>query len=191
MRCLSGKGKILLVILSALLLFAFGCICAPPMWSRSYEPISEWEQREYDKANRYIYPDDVREDITKYLSVTIAWTGVIKESTVYQTDEGPDIYDLLEHHYYDWIEDFGAQQERILLSPRGEGLFKTKWCVTKETTQAELDEMTEPGKLLIVYGKPQAMENDIIIVEASYIRDIGKEWYTTEILDYGRLDEPE
>ena len=70
------------IVLICVLLFTVGCVCAPPMGSRSYQPISEWEQREYDKANRYIYPDDVRGDITKYKSTTIAWTGIVKKADV-------------------------------------------------------------------------------------------------------------
>ena len=161
------------------------------MGTKAYQPISEWEKREYDKANRYIYPDDVREDITKYQSTAIAWTGIIKETKVEQTDVGPDIYYLLEHHYYDWIEDINPKQEIIWLSPRGEGTFMTRWGVTKETTPSEMEELTDIGRLLIVYGTPVAVRDDgVIAVESSYIRVIAERFYTTEKLDYGRLTEP-
>jgi hypothetical protein len=134
------------------------------MGSRSYQPISDWEKREFDKANRYIYPDDVRSDITKYQSTTIAWTGIVKDTEVIQTSEGPDIIYLMEHHYYDWIDDINPQKQFIWLSPRGEGLFQTRWGLKKETTQSEIEEMTKLGDLQIVYGKPQAVNDDGVII---------------------------
>lgn len=172
-------------------LFVVSCSCLPLLpGSRLYQPYSDWEKGEYNKANRSIYPGDVREDITKYQSITIAWTGIIKDTKIYQTDEGIDIIFLLEHHYYDWIEDFSPRRERIFLSPRGEGLFMTKWSLVKETPQSKIEEWTEPGRLLIVYGAPAAVrDDDTIAVKSSYVRNIGKEYYTTEILDYGRLGE--
>ena len=166
-------------------------VACPAPGSRSYQPISDWERAEFERADRSIYPDDVRNDIAKYQSTVVAWTGIIKDVKVFQVEEGFDLYFLLEHHYYDWIEDFGIQQERIFLSPRGEGLFTTRWEVVAETTQAEISDMTEVGKLVIAYGEPwEVGNNSIIAAEASYIRPIGREWYTTEKLDYGRLNEP-
>jgi len=179
---------IIFIIISALL---SGCFCAPPiMGSRLYRPISDWEQREYDKANRYIYPDDVRSDIAKYQSTTIAWAGIIKDTEVTQTPEGPDIYYVLEHHYYDWIEDINPRQQWVWLSPRGEGTFITKWSVKKDTTQSEIDGMTKLGDLQIVYGTPQEVKDGVIAIEASYIRVIPQRYYTTDKLDYGRSTEP-
>jgi hypothetical protein len=158
--------------------------------SRPYQPVSEWEKGELEKANLCIYPGDVREEITIYQSTIIAWPGIVKDTEVYQTDEGINIVFILEHHYYDWIEDFSVQQEKISLSPRGEGLFTTEWLLKNDTTQSQIEEVTEPGYLLIVYGTPVAMEDDSIIdVHATYIRGVGKEWYTTETLDYGRFDD--
>ena len=67
----------------------------------------------------------------------------------------------------------------------------TRWGVTKETTSAEMEEITEIGRLLIVYGTPVAVRDDgVIAVESSYIRGIAQRYYTTEKIDYGRLAEP-
>ena len=142
------------------------------------------------ESEPYVYPDDVREEITSYQSTTIAWPGIVKDTEVYQTNEAITIVWVLEHHYYDWIEDLSVQQERIFLSPRGEGLFTTEWLLENDTTQSQIEKVTEPGYLLIAYGTPVAIkDNSIIDVDATYIRGIGKDWYTTEILDYGRFDE--
>jgi hypothetical protein len=70
----------------------------------------------------------------------VAWTGLIKEVDVVQTEDGPDVVYVLQHHYYDWIEDFGQQREIILLSPRGEGKFKTTSSLKKDITAADLED---------------------------------------------------
>lgn len=184
MKNLTGDRfrSVLLVILCLITVFAVaGC-------TRVYEPISEWEQTEFDKANRNVYPDDVRENVDLYKTTTVAWTGLIKQVEVVQTNEGPDVIYLLEHHYYDWIEDFGAQSEHIFLSPRGEGDFMTTWELSKDTTAAELEDITDATHLLIVYGLPLSIEGDRIILDASYVRGIDRRYYTTEKMDYGRLD---
>lgn len=154
--------------------------------SRAYEPISDSEKTEFDKADRNAYPDDVRKDLTSFQSTTIAWPGLIDDIQIQNVEEGVDITYSLTHHYYDWIEDFGIQHERIFLSPRGEGKFKFTWPFPKNLTEDELKRFTDHSVLLIVYGKPVSIQNDTIIIEASYVRDVGKSWYTTHRLDYGR-----
>lgn len=165
-----------------------GCGCPFIQGTAYYQPISDWEQSEFDKADFSVYPEDVREDITKYQDTTLAWTGIIVESELNEYDTYFEWTYLLEHHYYDWLEDISPYPEKIWLSPRGEGFFETSWELNKEGTLSEIQEMGEPGVLLIVYGKAISVEDDIIELEASYIRGIRKQFYTTEKLDYGRLD---
>ena len=60
----------------------------------------------------------------------------------------------------------------------------TKWGATKETTSTEMEEVTEIGRLPIVYGIPVAVRDDnVIAVESSYIRGVAERCYMTEILD--------
>lgn len=179
--------KLLTISLIFITVFTTGCVCMLPAYgSRPYQPVSDWEKRESDKADRHIYPDDIRSNINKYQSMTIVWAGIIKDAKVSQTAKGFDIKYLLEHHYYDWIEDINPQQQKVWLSPRGEGIFTTEWSVTKETTQTELDGMTRLNDLLIVYGTPQAIMDSTVIIAASYIRGIPQRYYTMGKLDYGR-----
>jgi hypothetical protein len=177
---------IVLLCFLAISLIPFGCT-PPIMGTRDYQPISDWEQSEFDKADFSVYPDDVRENITDYQGTTVAWPGIIVESELIEYDDYFEGIYLLEHHYYDWLEDISPAPE-IWLSPRGEGLFRTSWEYNKEGPVSELQEYSEPGVLLIVYGEAISVEDDIIGVEASYIRGIQEQFYTTEILDYGRLD---
>lgn len=171
----------------AVLFLAAGC---PPFpHSRDYRPCSDWEQREFDRARRDVYPDDVRRNLEQHKSTVVAWPGIIVESTFDVGEDGIDEFFLLEHHYYDWIEDFSVQRETIFLSPRGEGLFKTSWALKRDADLEELREVSAPGNLAIVYGIPERIEGNVIVLRSTYIRGIDKQWYTTQALDYGRLDE--
>jgi len=178
---------IILIVIIALISSCGGAPLLPG--SRLYQPISDWEKREFDKANRSIYPDDIRKDLTSYKSSTIAWAGIVKQTEVLKVEGGTAFYFTLEHHYFDWIEDFGIQRERIFLSPKGEGLFKTSWGLTQDVPQSEIEEIKSPGYLLIVYGQPTEIQDKTVVIEASYIRGISKKLYTTERMDYGRLQQ--
>lgn len=81
------------------------------MGSRSYQPVSDWKKQEYDKEDFSIYPDDVRDNITRYQSTTIAWASIIKDAKVIRTPERPDICYVLENYYYGWIEDINPQSQ--------------------------------------------------------------------------------
>jgi hypothetical protein len=182
-----AKAAALTVVCIALLLLLSGC---PPFpHTNDYQPISDWEQREFDEASRDVYPDDVRENLEQYESTVVAWPGIILESTIEEREEDIEVVLLLEHHYYDWLEDYSVQRERIFLSPRGEGLFKTSWSLKKDADLDEIREVSGPGDLAIVYGRPERIEGDMVLVRSTYVRAIDRQWYTTEILDYGRSDE--
>jgi hypothetical protein len=184
------SGIVIITFLGVLAMgLMLGCGCPIPiMGTGDYQPISDWEQSEFDKADFSVYPDDVRENITNYQDTTLAWTGIIVESELVEYDTYLEGTYLLEHHYYDWLEDISPYPEKIWLSPRGEGFFRTSWEYNKEGPVSEIQEYSEPGVLLIVYGKAISVENDIIEVEASYIRGILEQFYTTEKIDYGRSE---
>ena len=176
--------KILLILFSFSFLL-IGCIVAP--YTRQYQPISEWESQEFNRANLNIYPNDVRKESNKYSDSTIAWVGIIKDSKIKTDENGVEIELLLEHHYYSWIEDFSIQQEKMFLSPKGEGFFRTSWFLKKDTNLEQLKASSEMDDLAIVYGNPEKLlEDSTIIIKSTYIRNIGKKWYRTDMMDYGR-----
>jgi hypothetical protein len=80
----------------------------PMMCTTEYTPGTQWEQREYDKADESIYPDDIRENIDEYREQLIIWPGIIVDNDTRVSVDEVEITFLLEHHYYDWIEDFGS-----------------------------------------------------------------------------------
>ncbi len=156
--------------------------------SRHYKPVSEWEENAFNKAEREIYPDDVRRDIASHDSSRVAWPGIILSATHVNTDSTLEVRFLVEHHYYDWIEDFSIQQERIFLSPQGEGLFATTWQLKSDSDTAKIAESV--GNMIIVYGIPTAVKDSVIEVRAYYVRAIDSLWFATDIMDYGRPGEP-
>ena len=160
--------------------------CGPS--SRTYSPVSEWEERAFSRADREIYPDDVRQDFAAHDSSRIAWPGIVLEADREYNDSTMIIHFTVEHHYYDWIEDFSIQKERIFLSPRGEGNFRTDWYLNPEADTSIVSESI--GNMIIVYGIPTGLVDSVIDVRAYYVRVIDKPWFATDIFEYGRPGEP-
>jgi len=170
-------------VLSFLIVLA-GC----PAHTRKYEPVSPAEQRALERANLDVFPDDVRKALRDHYGTVVAWPGVVVSSDPVEDGGRLDVDFVLEHHYYDWLEDFGAQREKIFLSPRGEGRFRTSWSM--RDTQA-VRRVMRPGTLLLVYGHPDGIASDgTLYVKATYIRAIESQWYRTDKLDYGRPGQP-
>jgi hypothetical protein len=164
--------------------------CAPLPGIKPYHPVSDWEARELKNASRNIYPNDVRKEISKYSNSLIVWPGIILDSEMITHDDKVEVKFLVEHHFYNWLEDHGFQREKIFLSPHGEGNFRTSWYLKKGIDPTPLKKMASAGNLVIVYGYPRKIESDsTIIIESKYIRGIEKQWFRTDVLDYGRPGE--
>lgn len=180
--------KVILLILVTSFILINGCI--PLTGTRSYSPVSDWEARELQNASRNIYPNHVKKEISEYSDSVIVWPGIILDSETITHDDKVELKFLVEHHYYNWLEDHGFQREKIFLSPRGEGNFKTSWYLKKGIDLSTLKEMTSVGNMVIVYGYPEGIESDsTIVIKSRYIRGIRKKWFRTDILDYGRSGE--
>ena len=159
--------------------------------SKLYQGLSAPEEQHLQSANKEIYPNDVRADLQKYQSTKVAWPGIVTEATVTEKAGRVEIRFSVEHHYYDWILDYSIQQEKIFLSPRGEGLFTTVCIVKPDTAQLrQFQSDTAPGNLLIVYGRPENVDEGVILLTCNFIRLFPKEWFRTDIFDYGRRGEP-
>jgi hypothetical protein len=169
--------RLLPLTLLSLVLFS-GCF----PHTKSYQPVSTWEKQNFEQANRNIFPDDVRTDLPKLPNIMLVWPGAVLESKFIEHTDQLEIQFTLEHHYYDWLEDYSIQKEIIFPSPKGEGIFRTSWFMKKASA---------PGNLIIVYGKPKQINDDkSITLTSTYIRGIDKQWYRTDMLDYGRPGQP-
>jgi hypothetical protein len=177
------------VSLSMSVMYLFLC-CSPILapHTKPYHPYSEWEVDEYKKANVNIFPDDVRKDINTFKDTVIAWPGIIQTQELKRYEDKVDVELVLEHHFYDWLEDYGLQKEKIFLSPQGEGLFTTIWSLRSDVNLEEWNRMVNIGDLAIVYGYPDSINLDSIIsIRSTYIRSFPRDYYCTDILDYDRV----
>ena len=181
--------KIYKPILIPILLLLSGCP-GPLPGSLPYQPLPKWERQFFEKADRDIYPNDVRKSPEKYEKTLVAWPGIIKIITI-DTENGSQIARFtIEHHYFDWIEDNGIQRERYFLSPRGEGLFALAWRVDTQEDKLLIQQF-DVDDMIIAYGYPSLIKDDLIgFYPTQNIRAVKPKWYRTDVLDYGRLGEP-
>jgi hypothetical protein len=163
------------------------------MYSKPFAMPEEWAQKLYEKARRDVYPDDVRRDPQAYAGTLVAWAGVVKSSKVVQLPHGPALVLVVTHHYFDWIEDHGAQKEIYLLSPRGEGDFVIATPIELDRLEyARKEAPDHVGKMLVAVGKPDAelgTENHVVFASAAFIVFEDKP-FRTDWIDYGRPGEP-
>jgi hypothetical protein len=170
-------------LIISLLFLLIGCA----LHTRSYRPGSSWEKMIFDRADRNIFPDDVRNKFSVYHDTLLVWPGIVQNSAMVEREDNIEIQFVLEHHYYDWMEDFTFHRKKICLSPEGEGLFKISWSVTKDSDIKEMENATSAGNLVIVYGTPERINEDgSITLRTAYLREIDKKWYSTDVLNYGR-----
>lgn len=175
--------KIAMAVITVLAcITCIGCPVGP--YTRHYKPISEWETKAFSKANREVYPNDVRGNFAAFDSARVAWPGIVLKAEPKNQDSIIEIHFVIQHHYYDWLEDFSIQQERIFLSPRGEGVFETTWWVQPTADTSVIAQSV--GNMVIVYGIPSAVHDSSIVLDAYYIREIERKWFATDIFDYGR-----
>ncbi|OAI19162.1 MULTISPECIES: hypothetical protein [Methylomonas] len=166
-----------------------GCFGLVP-GSREYQPLLQWEAGFYQQARRDVFPKQVREQPTPFRDALVAWAGVITAIEYKGDGASKAVRITARHHYFDWIEDAGAQRERFFLSPRGEGKFAVFWGVGNLSDQKFIDQFSV-GDMLVAYGSPSFIEQDFIgLNPTKNIRGIKPNWFRMDILDYGRPGEP-
>src|SRR2546426_3100154 len=157
-----------------------GCFAAP--YSQHYRPEDAAEEQAFAKAHRDIFPDDVRQDIGKHRADLLLWTGIIKQAEF--TEQTGVLRVLVEHHYWDWIEDHGPQKAVAFLSPRGEGPFECSFAAQASQLKqrvARVDDMA------IVYGRPARIrDGGVVVMDCAMLRTLKREFYSTEVWEYGR-----
>lgn len=180
-----GFNRLAVIIFLALSLTA----CNSP-GSHPYQPRPKWESGFFKDARRDVFPDDVRQSLNRYKQTLVAWPGIIK-SIKYRIENNSRVATITaEHHYFDWIEDRGAQREIFFLSPRGEGEFVVAWGEYTEEDITFLKQFAV-GDMLIAYGQPSEIRDKAIgLHPLMNIRSIKPMWFRTDVLDYGRPGGP-
>jgi hypothetical protein len=178
---------VLLVGLGALL---GGC---PPLvsGSRLYRPVTS-SADVFARGRRDVFPGDVRDGHAG--AGLVAWSGIV--SRVEETATGGTrVWDLyVEHHYWDWIEDFGIQRERAFLSPRGEGPFRCRGVIsegaptemTADANHLRVVPTLATGDMAIVVGEPIRVADGVVHLRCLYLDARPKSFYATDRWDYGR-----
>ena len=158
--------------------------------SGEYSPVSDMEKSWYQAIDKNLWPNDVRENIDLYRNSNIGWAGIVEK---YMTDLTNPQYDILglyvRHHYFNWIENFDHTGKRILLSPDGEGYIVAYYYFHKNFDFSGLLENII-GDLIIFYGHPLDLENDVLIMLAGYVRFISKDYVNPNWIPYGRDGSP-
>jgi hypothetical protein len=156
--------------------------CGVTYSSRRYRPENDDEARLFAKAHRDVFPDDIRQDIEKHRPTLVLWSGIIKQAEI--GEQRNVLRVLIEHHYWDWIEDYGPQKAIAFLSPRGEGRFECRIPVQASKLNEGIPRL---GDMAIVYGTPARSTNDgVLVMDCVTLRSFKKDFYSTEIVEYGR-----
>ena len=179
-------------ILAAILLttpFLFSCA-----YNNPYTPAKSTENAAYSKANRYVYPNDVRTNLAQFTNGMVVWAGIITRTDAAEGKNGLiDAVTTLDHHYFDWSEDQLTGHKEYTLSPRGEGPFKIAWQLRRteaDSTPATAERYAAPGKMAIVYGVPKTVNGEVVSLDYTYLRIMDPQDVSTEKYDYGRFGEP-
>jgi hypothetical protein len=157
-----------------------GCPAVAPS-SRRYQPAPGTEQELFAIATPNVLPDDVRANLDAYRQTMLRWSGIIRECGFVADRNALRL--LVEHHYWDWIEDYSIQREIAFLSPRGEGRFVASFegVGRQPSMQCTTEDMA------IVYGYPDdVMSDGTVVLRGGLVRTLRPDLYATDIWDYGR-----
>lgn len=156
--------------------------------SALYKPTNPGEDESLKNADKSILPFDVKRSSQTFENKSVVWTGIVKKLDIYSKNNETiaDIY--LEHRYYDFIEDFSIQQEKMFVSPFGEGEYILRQKMNSEIPfdeiKKELPKIIFKECFLITYGKVGKIENKVPILKYENLRIVFPENYATNIFSY-------
>jgi hypothetical protein len=176
----------------------FGCVqqtdnngekTLAPMSSAHYKPINRGEDECLKKADKSILPYDVRNDFKSTENKSVIWTGIV-DTVIYSKPVDTvmlvDVY--LQHRYYDFIEDFSVQQEKMFVSPFGEGKYVFRKAIVGNQPFEEIKRGLEKSIfkecLIFSYGVVAFLRDSTPCLNAENIRIVFPENYATNIFSY-------
>jgi hypothetical protein len=160
-----------------------GCPARLVPGSRPYTPRSGEEQALLRTARRDVFPGDVRRDLGAHAGELVGWTGIVTEKRRVEHPEGVELRILIEHHYWNWREDFGTQQQVAFLSPRGEGSFQVSFIAD---ASSEDPRFLPAGDMAVVYGTPKRLDGDVVVLDYRGASWLPPRAFATDVWDYGR-----
>jgi hypothetical protein len=178
---------------SLVLLIVSGSASAVPS-TREFTPESAEKQAIFQQARKDVYPKQARQHPERYAHDSIAWAGIVKDTELFQSKFGPAVKVLIQHHYFDWLENHGAQPEVFFLSPRGEGEFMIIIRPDEGLSNNQVRQLIPAGTMVVVVGRLYArsaqFKDKPLAVITQFFQFLDKKRYRTDVFDYGREGEP-
>jgi hypothetical protein len=174
-----ARTCILLLLMISLLT---GCIATTKTYKPTQAEAPLWEQ-----ADRFIFPSDVRRDLDACKGTAVHWIGIVREMNFFPWDDRYYLELKLEQRYWDYVEDSSVQQEKIFLSPLGEGIFYFINPIQQgrlEEAKAEFSKLAAPPNLAIVYGTVADLRSGDPLLHGSFAKFVNEKHYATNIFQY-------
>lgn len=193
-----------LIVSSLAVILLASCSSAPPreiqspgLGNETYRPVTKPEQIEFSRDQLDIYPDDLRSNATPYLGKAVVWAGIIRDTSAQNNEDDTTqltVDTIFEHHYFNGVQYDGGKHVKLFISPRGEGLFRTRWHLNRIGSAADIaaaEKYSAAGKLALVYGVPDRIDgNGTIVLRYRFLRILDSNQFSTNQFDYGRLGQP-
>jgi len=164
------------------LLILTGCPGAIP-GSKSFSPEGDLKIS-FDESLKNVMPSDVLKNPDQYTGKQIHWIGILESYKFIKNDL---LRLTLNQKYWDYIEDYSVQTERIFLSPLGEGIFYLD-IPFAQSKKNEIDEYFDSASkrkdLVFAYGTFSGIVEGVPILQyrnASYVHE---RYYSTAIFKY-------
>jgi hypothetical protein len=152
--------------------------------SRSYRPLP-WEAELYQAYGKYPFPNEVVPDTDSGKS--LQWLGVIDTFWVEGNDSASSLYIKAQHKYWDYVEDFSIQREKMFVSPFGGGPFVYRKEIANrpiDTVYKDMAELAHKNNIGIFYGKIAGSRVSPPLLDGTRARFIHRQFYSTGIWSY-------
>ena len=150
------------------------------MSSHHYKP-DNWEKPYYDSSLKSVFPSDLIKNPEKYADRLVHLMGIV--DSVY-IDSNSLVTLRLENKYWDYIEDYSIQDEKMFISEKGDGKFLVSLSTVAPDQLEEVKKFPAENKLLIVYGDFKGLADGLPNLAARQIKYIDYEFYTTKVFSY-------
>ncbi|MFQ5607150.1 MAG: hypothetical protein ACE5GA_04325 [Candidatus Zixiibacteriota bacterium] len=140
-----------------------------------------------DRADKSILPSDVRSNFEAYQGQFTHWVGVIDTFMIESVQNYYVLTIVLDQKYYDYIEDFSIQQERMFVSPKGEGRYyyrKFLADIHPDSAKSELGVLAARQNLGFCYGEIVSLKDGDPVLRGGRIRFVHEAVYATNIFSY-------
>jgi hypothetical protein len=151
--------------------------------SRLYKPLP-WETDLYKVHSKYPLPNEIQgTDSIR----SIQWVGIIDSFWVEGNDQASILFIRASHKYWDYIEDFSIQREKMFVSPLGGGSFIYRKSILNrpvDSTKYDMSRLAQKNNLGIFYGRTVPGPDSVPVLEGVRVRFIHRQYYSTRIWSY-------